>query len=433
MTKEYVNLYDAHGRSLGATNEWQRVPDAFDYIIFTDGDVVKAKNGRTGKIEFKDSEIASVLQSIHDTSDGNISIFITPDTYVFNKPVLITKDNIEIRGVRGATRLVADDIDYVFTSRDESNYIHNPGKLSIHDLLINGAQAYSGSAWYLKFYNLQIDNPNGSGISLTDTSDPTGNCVDNWIFNNFFKVKHGIVLTGSATDNIIVGNIIFAAYDGDGIRIDNSYGQQVIGNHIYGIKYTHYGIFIRRSQDIVVVGNKIELAEKWSYGVYVKSDVGVQCSEIAVVGNFLHSSSSSGTKGVWIDYAGGETPPAGVVVTGNTFSGPFDTGILIKSGSDVDVGTNAFIGTFATAKISGALKKNSGTATFSGDGTTTQFAIEHGLISAPDKGKTRVWALSADAAGNFWIDVDDTYIYVNYLTAPPSGTDNVVLGWYAEV
>jgi len=77
--------------------------------------------------------------------------------------------------------------------------------------------------------------------------------------------------------------------------------------------------------------------------------------------------------------------------------------------------------------------KNSGIATFSGDGSKTQFLIAHGLASTPDKGKTRVWALSADAADNFWIDVDDTYIYVNYKTAPPSGTDNVVLGWYAEV
>jgi len=76
---------------------------------------------------------------------------------------------------------------------------------------------------------------------------------------------------------------------------------------------------------------------------------------------------------------------------------------------------------------------NNGTATFSGDGSTTQFKIAHGLVSTPNKGKTRVWALSADAADNFWIDVDDTYIYVNYKTAPPSGTDNIVLGWYAEV
>ena len=75
--------------------------------------------------------------------------------------------------------------------------------------------------------------------------------------------------------------------------------------------------------------------------------------------------------------------------------------------------------------------KNSGTATFSSDGTTTQFSIAHGLVSTPSK--VLVTPMSADAAGDFWIDVDDTYIYVNYKTAPPSGTDNIVLGWEAEV
>ena len=64
MTKEYVNLYDAHGRSLGATNEWQRVPDAYDYIIFKDGDIIKAKNGRTGKIEFKGTFLSTVVGNV---------------------------------------------------------------------------------------------------------------------------------------------------------------------------------------------------------------------------------------------------------------------------------------------------------------------------------------------------------------------------------
>ena len=96
-------------------------------------------------------------------------------------------------------------------------------------------------------------------------------------------------------------------------------------------------------------------------------------------------------------------------------------------------GTGSFARGFVRTNTLNARFTNSGTATFSGDGSTTQFKIAHGLVSTPDKGKTRVWALSPDAADNFWIDVDDTYIYVNYKTAPPSGTDNVVLGWYAEV
>jgi len=74
---------------------------------------------------------------------------------------------------------------------------------------------------------------------------------------------------------------------------------------------------------------------------------------------------------------------------------------------------------------------NKGTATFSGDGSTTQFKIAHGLVSTPSK--VLVTPMSADAAGDFYVTADDTYIYINYKTAPPSGTDNIKLSWYAEV
>jgi len=77
------------------------------------------------------------------------------------------------------------------------------------------------------------------------------------------------------------------------------------------------------------------------------------------------------------------------------------------------------------------LTRNSGVATFSGNGSTTQFTIAHGLATTPSK--VIVIPQSAGAAGSFYVTADSTYIYVNYITAPPSGTNNVVLWWYAEV
>jgi hypothetical protein len=77
------------------------------------------------------------------------------------------------------------------------------------------------------------------------------------------------------------------------------------------------------------------------------------------------------------------------------------------------------------------LVRNGGTATFSGNGSTTQFTIAHGLATTPSK--VIVVPQSADAVGSFYVTADSTYIYVNYITAPPSGTNNVVLWWYAEV
>ena len=72
-----------------------------------------------------------------------------------------------------------------------------------------------------------------------------------------------------------------------------------------------------------------------------------------------------------------------------------------------------------------------GSASFSGDGTTTQFTIAHGLVSTPTK--VLVTPMTADAASDFYVTADDTNIYVNYKSAPPSGTDNLKFSWYAEV
>lgn len=79
----------------------------------------------------------------------------------------------------------------------------------------------------------------------------------------------------------------------------------------------------------------------------------------------------------------------------------------------------------------GYTTENSGTATFSGDGSTTQFTIAHGLVSTPSN--VQVTPKSADAAGDFYVTVDSNNIYINYKSAPPSGSNNIVLDWYAEV
>lgn len=77
--------------------------------------------------------------------------------------------------------------------------------------------------------------------------------------------------------------------------------------------------------------------------------------------------------------------------------------------------------------------RNSGTKTFNGTGTSTQFLIEHGLSYTP----SYVNALPASTdTGNAEIrDVwkDSTYIIVNLKTAPPLGTLNVNFFWDAKV
>lgn len=76
-------------------------------------------------------------------------------------------------------------------------------------------------------------------------------------------------------------------------------------------------------------------------------------------------------------------------------------------------------------------RKNYGRAVFSGDGAKTTFTIPHRLISAPNN--VIITPGSAHAAGNFYVTADSNNINIIYSTPPPSGTNNVVIYWYAEV
>ena len=91
--KPYVPLYDKWGNSIGSTRDWQVVPDAFDYVIFKDSNVVKAKNCGEGKVEFSDTDVAQVVVDIFDTYDslqgGNI--FIRRGFYQPQQPIVINK------------------------------------------------------------------------------------------------------------------------------------------------------------------------------------------------------------------------------------------------------------------------------------------------------------------------------------------------------
>ena len=111
----------------------------------------------------------------------------------------------------------------------------------------------------------------------------------------------------------------------------------------------------------------------------------------------------------------------------------YNNEIIYQNGASFGAEING-IGNYTRTMIKrniGYTTENGGTVTFNGDGITTQFKIAHGLISTPSK--VLVTPASSDATGSFYVTVDATYIYVNYTTAPLSGTNNVVLNWYAEV
>lgn len=68
-----------------------------------------------------------------------------------------------------------------------------------------------------------------------------------------------------------------------------------------------------------------------------------------------------------------------------------------------------------------------GQATFSGDGETKQFSVAHGLNVKPDS-----WIITPttdDASSFSHVTANDSNLIITYDTAPPPGTDNLVINW----
>ena len=75
--------------------------------------------------------------------------------------------------------------------------------------------------------------------------------------------------------------------------------------------------------------------------------------------------------------------------------------------------------------------ENEGVVVYSGDNSCTLFTIPHKLCAEPSS--AIVTPGHADVSGDFYVNTNDSYIYVCFLTAPPVGNNNVVLYWKAKV
>lgn len=72
---------------------------------------------------------------------------------------------------------------------------------------------------------------------------------------------------------------------------------------------------------------------------------------------------------------------------------------------------------------------NRGTATFSGNGSNTTFAIPHNLASSPSF--AQVSPNTSAANGSYHVTVDSTNVNAIFSPAPASGSNNVILYWQA--
>ena len=418
------------------------------YIIFKDGDLIKAKNGKTGQVEFLGTDAAEVMQSaINALPAQGGKIILREGEYVANVSL---RSGVELVGCGRAENYIDyPDIPKTGTVINGSVTIEGAGPTTpdrifgavLRDLFIKGC--------------LKIKYAVGATVENVFVH-ANGGTYGVWVDSSYATTFRGVRVAGAtygfyihnenASDNpsnVWLHNC-FPECNEYGIYGDmNKYHTIVFTNGWIEIRKAFYGYALWIADSRIVMGkediNAIECVVLHATNLRLTGDGYGTAIKIRDWG-YAHLATSEIEKFANVFY-----PVSNVVIHGAGIKisncGQIfhpDTGSPVRAwlngriyGIDNGLGVMPTVWVFNGHTNANILSKNAGTATFSGDGSTTQFAIAHGLVGEPKT--VNVTPLSADAAGDFYVTKDSTYIYVNYLSPPPSGTDNVVLSWRAEV
>ena len=372
------------------------------YIIRINGSTFEAVNAHTGKIDYSGTDASSVIQSAINAGAGKV--FLKRGRYNLSSELTINEGVVLEGEVLGAP-LVTDKRTVLVTYKD-TDFITLKGGSELKNLDIAMGTALSDSHAILNITSssgvdfqkpIIIDNvfvsgaieANGSALKLSIDSDAnvSGVLVRNFSWYGFNKGVE-LILNSSYPSASISGNRFF------GLTGKSSKYFIYLDTQGIGTPYLSTNQFL---------GVILQCTSGSLRGIYI----GAKANANQFIGTSIYDVPSS-SYGVEI-CSGTE----GTLLIGRVYK-VLDNGTRTKIINPYDY-----------------ITQNGGTATFNGDGTTTSFNISHGLVSTPST--YVVSPASADAKGEFYVTADSTYITVNYTSAPPSGTDNVKLTWYAEV
>jgi len=450
-------------------------PNSHDALVYQEGGHYYAKD-RNGKVICVDSPSACIQEAVDFVSAlGGGKVLIGSGIFKIDYTIR-PKSNITISGFGNNTVLLKTaNIDPNPDLRYRVFYGNGVSNVVIEDLVVDGNKdnlPWSGTAW--DYHAVRFDNSTnidirnivvryvkaGAGIVIKGGSKIR--IIGNRVHDNGSqadKLPSDAIYVGHATDVIVAHNIAENVTD-TGTACDNDNDVIIIGNRYIntlanGITWYNINNNPPYSNRAVIMGNIIHGAERGIW-IDINRDSGAPFAENAwIVSNIILNTTIgieiARAKNVFIEGNYIDTTSYAGIHTNN----PNSTNIRIKNNvvvngsvfgignegnvSDIEIVGNVLINNkYQITPLKGIIRdnigfptRNSGVAKFSGDGTTTQFKIAHGLVTTP--GKVVATPASADAARNFYVTADSTNIYVNYTTAPPAGTDNVVLYWYAEV
>lgn len=436
--------------SRGTPQERERLKKYEPYSVLvtqTEENAFVAKLGITGDILYgPDGDAAAVIQSAIDASENGL-VYLNQANYEIGTK-LYGRGNMTIRGAGPATVLrlkdgvsntlleisnkvgvvvrdltldcnkanqtlgnaiVLDSVDHVWLSR-----------LWIKDAKQEGIYAYPMATSYCGVINIDrcfISGCGDAGIWLNGVDSHIRGC-------DIGQNAYGIVLEGWSNHlegNKIWGNTYYGLY------VKESYHNRVIGNRIDFNK--RHGIYCEDGvKELITALNHIYMNSQEAANTY--DGIHVYGSASKPTDHILIRSNRIGTSYLYDTTP--ETQRNNIDIEGKSYT----TNVTILMNDLLNYRNKSlwFDGDPSTALIKynkGYKTENSGTATFSGNGTQTQFIIPHGLAWYPTSAV--VTAGSSDARGDFYVTYDTVNLTITYAVAPPSGTNNVVLRWYAEM
>jgi len=153
---------------------------------------------------------------------------------------------------------------------------------------------------------------------------------------------------------------------------------------------------------------------------------GASISSITVTGNIINGRATNFRYKSILNLAATITSSTRIVMSANVglYVGRILSGIVPPNRIH-QYGNKIHNGTASVAS------DNNNVAGWSGDGTQKWVIWAHGLAGIPTT--VTVTPGSLDATGPFFVEFDATNITVKYTTAPPAGTNNVKLNWFASV
>jgi len=395
---EFVRIIDPAGRTI-RNDLYNSPPDAASYIIFKDGGLVKAKNGRTGQIEFSGDDAATVIQQAIDALPVHGGkIFIKRGNYKINTQINIATDHVHIEGESIGWGTEGSGSAYSATTlytEDDIGYILN----------------FTGMWGSIARLNLRGGHKSG-GVSFNTESFVTECFIT--------QCTTGI---NSGSHSRIYDNLIEYCENGIYLNwwetiIDNTFGHNTVGSLVHG------------GGRVVIVGN----TDEKSASFYLAWPT--ELKYVISIGNILleHTDSIYKLHGHTTDqvYIIGDIVDGGGVTPHyiETHAGRTILDVVVAHCSVKNLTGAVFLeqaeGTIKKHHVSGFVAEGSGTATIPAGSTSV--TVSHGLATTPTK--VLVTPIG-DPGDRFWVaNVTSTSFDIVVATAPAADID---FYWQAEV